>query len=88
MLIEYLSFHSWSAGDYIILFHRIQFQEHFIVVIATAHDKGCFSKERRLTFHSGESGIVNGCETLFLEELRELMDWIVGLSNICYTDCK
>ena len=54
-----------SEADDIVLFHGIEFQEHFVVIIATVHDEGGFAEEGASGFYSAEGDIINGSKGFF-----------------------
>ena len=60
---EKLSFRSKS--DNIVLLQFIEFQEHFVVIITSVHDKGYLFKERCPTLHSRKHNIVYQGKKLF-----------------------
>ena len=54
-----------SKADDIVLFQFIKFQKHLVVIVASVHGKGCFSKYAGTAFHGREGNIISGCKILF-----------------------
>ena len=57
-----------SKTDDIVLFQFIEFQKHFVVIVASVHGKCCFAKESSTTFHCRKSNIIYRGKMFSFEE--------------------
>lgn len=81
VMVEQLPF--CSQADHIILFHRIQLQEHLVVIKAAVHDEGDFPEKCFCALHGGEGDIISGGKILFAGrmDLREDADRVAVCSK-------
>ena len=67
------------------MFQGIQFEEHFIIIIAAVHNKSSFTKHGTGPFDSGEGDVVNGSKIFFAGrmEFRKNTDRMAVICEYC-----